>query len=51
MRDLLSLMVIFVIFFSTPAGTYVTDGNKWPKARTKFHIDIPGAGGLWDEAF
>jgi hypothetical protein len=51
MRYLLSLIVIFVIFFSTPAGTYVTEGNKWPKARTMFHVDIPGAGGLWDDAF
>ena len=51
MRYFLSLIVIFVIFFSTPAGTYVTEGNKWPKARTTFQVDIPGAGGAWDDAF
>jgi hypothetical protein len=51
MKYLLSLIVIFVIFFSTPAGTYVTEGNKWPGARTTFYVDIPGAGGLWDDAF
>jgi hypothetical protein len=43
MKHLLSLIVIFVILFSTPAGTYLTAENKWPK--------IPGAGGLWDDAF
>ena len=51
MRYLLFLIVIFVILFSTPAGTYVTEGDKWPEARTVFHVDIPGADGLWDDAF
>jgi hypothetical protein len=51
MRCLLSLIVIFVISFSTPAVTYVLEGFKWPEANTEFHIDIPGAGGLWNDAF
>jgi hypothetical protein len=51
MKYLLSLIVVFIIFLSTPARTYVTAGNKWSKARTTFHVDIPGAGGLWDDAF
>ena len=51
MRYPLFLIVIFVILFSTPAGTYVIEGNKWPEARTVFHVDIPGADGLWDDAF
>jgi hypothetical protein len=51
MRCLSFLIVIFVILFSTPVGTYVVEGNKWPEARTVFHVDIPGADGLWDDAF
>ena len=51
MRHLLFLIVIFAILFSTPAGTYVIEGNKWPEAKTLFHVNIPGAGGLWDDAF
>jgi hypothetical protein len=44
-------MVVLVILFSTPASTYVAVGNKWPEARTVMHVDIPGANGLWDDAF
>ena len=51
MRCLSFLIVILVIFFSTPAVTYVVEGIKWPAASTVFHVDIPGADGLWDEAF
>jgi uncharacterized membrane protein YgcG len=51
MKYLLFLIAIFVVLFSIPAGTYVIEGNKWPKARTSFHVDIPGANGLWDDAF
>lgn len=51
MRYLLFLIVIFVILFSTPASTYVTEGIKWQEARTVFHVDIPGADGFWDDAF
>ena len=51
MKYLLFLLVIFIILFSISAGTYVIEGNKWPEARTLFHVDIPGAGGLWDDAF
>jgi hypothetical protein len=51
MRCLSFLIVIFVILFSNPASTYVIEGNKWPKARTMFHVDIPGPDGLWDDAF
>jgi hypothetical protein len=51
MKYLLFVIAIFVILFSIPAGTYVITGNKWPEARTLFHIDIPGADGLWDDVF
>ncbi|MGD8963901.1 MAG: matrixin family metalloprotease [Desulfobacterales bacterium] len=51
MKHLLFLIVIFVVLFSIPAGTYVIEGNKWPQARTSFPVDIPGADGLWDDAF
>jgi hypothetical protein len=51
MKYLLFIIVHFVILFSIPAGTYVIEGNKWPEARTLFYVDIPGAGGLWDDAF
>jgi hypothetical protein len=51
MRYLLFFIIICVILFSIPAGTYVVEGNKWPKAKTSFHVDIPGAGGLWNDAF
>jgi hypothetical protein len=51
MKYLLLLIVIFTILFSIPASTYVVEGNKWPGARTAFHVDIPGADGLWDDAF
>jgi hypothetical protein len=51
MRRFSFLIVLFVIVFSTPASTYVTQGIKWPEARTVFHVDIPGADGLWDDAF
>jgi hypothetical protein len=45
------IIFLFIILFSPPAGTYVVDGNKWPEARTVIHVDIPGAEGLWDDAF
>ena len=51
MRRLSFLMVIFVILFSNPAGTYVIEGNKWPEAKTVFYVAIPGLDGLWDDAF
>jgi hypothetical protein len=51
MRCLSFLTVILVISFSTPAVTYVLEGFKWPEASTEFHVDIPGLGGLWDDAF
>ena len=51
MRYLSFAIGLFVVVFSTPAGTYVTNGNTWPEARTVFHVDIPGADGLWDNAF
>ena len=51
MRCLFFLTLIFIFLLSTPAGTYVTDGNKWIEARTVIHVDIPGADGLWDDAF
>ena len=51
MRCFSFLMVIFVILFSYPADTYVIDGNKWPEAKTLFHVDIPGPDGLWNDAF
>jgi len=51
MRCLSFLIVIFLILFSNPAGTYVLEGDKWPEATTVFHVDIPGPDGLWDDAF
>jgi hypothetical protein len=51
MKYLSFLVVVFVILFSNPAGTYVTERYKWPEPRTVIHVDIPGANGLWDDAF
>ncbi|UCD90493.1 MAG: matrixin family metalloprotease [Desulfobacterales bacterium] len=51
MKYLLFIIVILAILFSIPVGTYVLVGNKWPDARTLFNVDIPGASGLWDDAF
>lgn len=45
------LIVVFIILFANPASLYVTKGYKWPQASTVIHVDIPGADGLWDEAF
>ena len=51
MKCLSFLIVIFIILFSNSASMYVNKGNKWPQASTVIHVDIPGADGLWDEAF
>jgi hypothetical protein len=51
MRCLSFLLILSIVVFSTPVGTYVTDGDTWSEARTVFHVDIPGADGLWDDAF
>ena len=34
-----------------PVDAYVLWDSKWPQAQATFHVDIPGAGGLWDTAF
>jgi hypothetical protein len=51
MKCLSFLIVVFIILFANPASLYVTKGYKWPQANTVIHVDIPGADGLWDEAF
>jgi len=45
------LVVVFIVLFSNPANLYVIKGYKWPQASTVIHVDIPGADGLWNEAF
>jgi predicted Zn-dependent protease len=45
---LLSLMVVIC---SSTANAYQLYSFKWPQPSTTFYVDIPGADGLWNEAF
>jgi predicted Zn-dependent protease len=45
---LLSLMVVIC---SSRADAYQLFSYKWPQPSTTFYVDIPGADGLWNEAF
>jgi hypothetical protein len=51
MKCLSFLVAVFIILFSNPASVYVIKEYKWPQASTIIHVDIPGADGLWNEAF
>lgn len=49
---LLGLLVSLLIFtYSSTADAYSLYSSKWPQPSTTFYVDIPGAGGLWNEAF
>lgn len=49
-RQLLGLALLAVLC-AGPAQAFQLSGNKWPTATTSFHVDIPGANGLWNTAF
>ena len=40
-----------VVLYAGAAQAFQWSGNKWPTPTTSFHVDIPGAGGLWSTAF
>ena len=44
---------LLVLGLSLPSGTHAFEllGPSWSTATTTFHVEIPGAGGLWDESF
>lgn len=45
---LLSLMAVIC---SSTAGAYQLMSSKWSQPFTTFYVDIPGADGLWNDAF
>jgi len=50
-RLLGGLLSFIVVIYSSPADAYQLLGYKWPQPTTTFYVDIPGADGLWNEAF
>ncbi|WP_020586229.1 matrixin family metalloprotease [Desulfobacter curvatus] len=43
-------LVLTAVFFTT-AHAYEEAGYSWPTPSATFYVDIPGADGLWNEAF
>jgi len=50
-RLLGGLLFFMVVICSSTAEAYQLSGYKWPQPSTTFYVDIPGADGLWNEAF
>ena len=48
---LISLVLSVAIVSATSVKAYVLQDHRWPTATTTFHVDIPGADGLWNTAF
>jgi PKD repeat protein len=48
-------LALFILFgtFCLPQylNAFELSDTKWPDSKTTFYVDIPGADGLWDEAF
>jgi hypothetical protein len=51
MRFIGSLLLLVTFIFVSPANAYQLNSYKWPQPTTTFYVDIPGAGGLWNNAF
>ncbi len=46
-----SLLLLMVFSCLSIANAYQLSGVKWPQPSTTFYVDIPGANGLWNDAF
>ena len=44
-------LALLAVLCAAPAHAFQWSGNKWPTPTTGFHVDIPGANGLWNTAF
>ena len=42
---------IFIYTFPVYAFNFGLDPDRWPESSTTFHVSIPGAGGIWNDAF
>ena len=51
MRLMVSLMLLVVVGCVATANAYQLEGCKWPQPTTSFYVDIPGSGGIWNDAF
>ena len=45
------LVLGLAISFATSVNAYVLRDYTWPSATTTFNVDMPGADGLWNQAF
>ena len=45
------LLFSYFTLFGTQGYAFNLDDDSWPTPSTIFHVDIPGAGGLWNSAF
>ena len=47
-----SAIIALLLVLTVPdLRAYRLSGDKWPNPTTVFHVDIPGADGLWNDAF
>lgn len=44
-------LVLAGCLWAAPAAAYQFGEGRWPTAEATFHVSIPGADGLWDQAF
>ncbi|OKY74279.1 MAG: hypothetical protein BM485_14760 [Desulfobulbaceae bacterium DB1] len=52
MRCFLAALLVFVLgVCGATVGAYQLQGFKWPQPSTTFYVDIPGAGGKWNDSF
>lgn len=51
MRSLKFVTLLCLSLIALSGLAYVYDGTRWPERQTVFHVDIPGAAGLWNSAF
>lgn len=45
------IYLLLTAAFTMTAYAYEPEGYRWPTPSTTFYVDIPGADGLWNEAF
>ena len=45
------IIALLVVLTVRDLRAYRLKGDKWPEPTTVFHVDIPGADGLWNDAF
>ncbi|MDY0223648.1 MAG: DUF4214 domain-containing protein [Desulfobacterium sp.] len=46
-----SLLLLLAVTWVSTVNAYNLLGCKWPQPSTTFYVDIPGADGLWNDAF